>query len=145
MYVRSISIFDTAWRASATEAATVLRDVEQQFRASLAAPEVRQVLQRPTGEVELWREKAFELLREGELLAGQFDRVEIHRQDGRIRQVALFDFKSNRVEHDAALLRAAEQYREQMGLYAHALRRILGPVHITTSLIFTRAGRVVKI
>ena len=119
--------------------------MEQQFRASLAAPEVRQVLQRPAGEVELWREKAFELLREGELLAGQFDRVEIHRQDGRIRQVALFDFKSNRVEHDAALQRAAGQYREQMGLYAQALRRILGPVSVTTSLIFTRAGRVVKI
>ncbi|MFZ4394752.1 MAG: UvrD-helicase domain-containing protein [Kiritimatiellia bacterium] len=133
------------WRASATETATVLRDVEQQFRASLAAPEVRQVLQHPAGEVELWREKAFELLREGELLAGQFDRVVIHRQDGRIRQVALFDFKSNRVEHDAALLRAAGKYREQMGLYAQALRRILGPVAITTSLIFTRAGRVVKI
>jgi len=122
----------------------VLRDVEQQFRTSLAATEVRQALSRPTGEVVLWREKAFELLHNGELLAGQFDRVAIHRgPNKKIEQVSLFDFKSNRVENDAALAFTANKYREQMALYAAALRHILGPTPITTSLVFTRVGRVV--
>ena len=135
-----------AWRATATEPAAVLRDVEQQFRASLAVSEVRQALSRPAGEVVLWREKAFELLLDGQLLAGQFDRVVIHRGlHSRVEQVSLFDFKSNRVESESALHFTANNYREQMALYAAALRRILGPAPIATCLVFTRVGRVVGV
>jgi hypothetical protein len=39
-------------------------------------------------------------------------------QDGRIRQVALFDFKSNRVEHDAALARCGTVPRADGALCA---------------------------
>ena len=152
------------WRATATEPAAVLRDVEQQFRTSLNTTEVRQALRRPAGDAILWREKPFELLHEGQLLAGQFDRVvieyapqplslttEVDRTGRRaspraadVRQVSLFDFKSNRVESEPALKFAAEHYREQMALYTAALRHILGPAPITTQLIFTRIGRVVS-
>jgi len=134
------------WRATATEPAAVLRDVERQFRASLASAEVRQALSRPTGDVVLWREKAFELLHEGQLLAGQFDRVVIYRgPSNKIEQVSLFDFKSNRVDSEVALHFTADKYRDQMALYAAALRHILGPAPITTRLVFTRVGRVVRL
>jgi len=158
------------WRATATEPAAVLRDVEQQFRASLASAEVRQALSRPAGDVVLWREKAFELLHEGQLLAGQFDRVVIEHAaetggassaspsrrrgvppsiaaicPGNVRQITLLDFKSNRVESESALHFTADKYRDQMALYAAALRHILGPAPITTSLVFTRVGRVVRL
>ena len=133
-----------AWRATALEQTAVLRDAEQQFRASLASEEVRQALRRPTGDVVLWREKAFELLLDGELLAGQFDRVLFARDAaGVTQQITLLDFKSNRVEGEAALHFTAGKYCEQMALYAAALRRILGPAPVTTSLVFTRVGRVV--
>ena len=135
-----------AWRATALEQTAVLRDAERQFRASLASEEVRQALRRPAGDVVLWREKAFELLLDGELLAGQFDRVVIHRSlNNKIEQVSLLDFKSNRVESEAALHFTAGKYREQMALYAAALGRILGPAPITISLVFTRVGRVVRL
>ena len=156
------------WRATATEPAAVLRDVERQFRASLSSAEVRQALSRPAGDVVLWREKAFELLHEGQLLAGQFDRVVIEHAaetggassaspsrrrgappsiaatcPGNVRQATLLDFKSNRVESEAALHFTADKYRNQMALYAAALRHILGPAPIATCLVFTRVGRVV--
>jgi len=184
-----------AWRATATEPAGVLRDVEQQFRSSLAAPEVRQALSRPAGDVRLWREKAFELMHEGRLLAGQFDRVVIEYvpengsrgsspsgsatfdpdnigvraslraaehitpdlpgRDGalstspaflrRIQRISLLDFKSTRVESESALSFTAAGYREQMALYAAALRHILGPAPLATRLVFTRVGRVVAL
>lgn len=135
-----------SWRASATEPAAVLRDVEQQFRASLAAPDVRQALSRPPGDVVLWREKPFELLLHGELLAGQFDRVLFARDAAGVTQhITLLDFKSNRVENVAAILFTAGNYREQMALYTAALRRILGPAPVTAQLVFTRVGRVVEL
>jgi ATP-dependent helicase/nuclease subunit A len=146
-----LETFDTeaaiaAWRAAATEPAAVLHDVERQFRASLAAPEVRQALRRPAGDVTLWREKPFELLLDGELLAGQFDRVVVRRAAaGHVEQVCLFDYKSNRVEGDALLRAAAAQYREQMRLYTLALHRLLGPAPVTAQLVFTRVGRVVTL
>ena len=134
------------WRATATEPAAVLQHVEQQFRASLAAKEVRQALCRPAGDVVLWREKPFELMHAGQLLAGQFDRVFFIRDAAGIaQQITLLDFKSNRVESEAALHCTARKYHEQMALYAEALRYILGPAPIATRLVFTRAGRVVEL
>jgi ATP-dependent helicase/nuclease subunit A len=136
----------TTWRASATETAPILRDAEKQFRASLDRPDVRQALTRPPGPCVLWREKAFELMLDGSVVAGQFDRVVIgHDAGGRPVDATILDFKSNRIESDDALHRTAAGYRDQLGLYATALRRILGPslTHIAQALLFTRAGRVV--
>ena len=135
----------THWRATATEPAAVLRDVERQFRASLASAEIRQALSRPSGTVMLWREKAFELLYEGQLLAGQFDRVVIEYAADKIARITLLDFKSNRVEGEAMLAFTVDRYRDQMALYAVALRRILGPAPIAADLVFTRVGRVVRL
>jgi ATP-dependent helicase/nuclease subunit A len=135
-----------AWRACSTEPAPVLRDAEQQFRASLDQPDVRQALARPTMPCVLWREKPFELTLDGGVVAGQFDRVVIeHDAGGRPVAATILDFKSNRVEGDDALQRTAANYRDQLALYATALRRILGPsvMRVTTALLFTRAGRVV--
>jgi ATP-dependent exoDNAse (exonuclease V) beta subunit len=96
----------------------------------------------------LWREKAFELMLDGSVVAGQFDRVVIgHDAGGRPVNATILDFKSNRIESDDALHRTATAagYRDQLGLYATALQRILGPslTHIAQALLFTRAGRVV--
>ena len=135
-----------SWRASAMESATVLRDAERQFRDSLAQPEVRRALTRPAGSCLLWREKPFELMVDGVALAGQFDRVVILCDArGNPTTASILDFKSNRIESDDALRQTADHYREQLGLYAAALRRILGPGlgAVAQSLLFTRAGRVV--
>lgn len=135
-----------AWRASATEPEIILRDVERQFRTSLSAPDVQRALRRPDGDCTLWREKPFELLHQGKLLAGQFDRVVMERDcAGRATRATILDFKSNRVESDAALAKAAAHYHEQMALYAAAMRHIIGDIPVTTALLFTRAGRVAVI
>jgi ATP-dependent exoDNAse (exonuclease V) beta subunit len=139
------------WRAESPEPKALLADVEGQFRACLANDEVLRQLARPTGtdRAEVWREAPFDLVLESagnpHLMSGRFDRLVVERDatDKPVR-ATIFDFKSNRVETEAAFREAADGYAGQMADYARAAARLLdlSPAQVATVLLFTRTGRV---
>jgi hypothetical protein len=133
------------WLAESDDTPEVKRDVGEQFRNVLTRTAVRRLLSRPAGDVELWREKRFEVVLDGRWVTGVFDRVTIHKgtADEPARAV-IVDYKSNRIGTEAECLAAAESYRPQLELYARALAamRPVAPHAIERKLVFTRAGRV---
>ena len=136
------------WRGGAAYAPAVTRDATEQFRQALRSPDVREAMSRPAGEVELWREKRFDLVMGRDWVSGMFDRVTIERDArGRVVRAGILDYKSDRIKTDADIQRAVETYRGQMDLYRTALQRILGckATQIAVRLLFTRVGRVVSV
>jgi len=133
------------WLETAAAGEEVKRDACRQFRDALAAGEVARALARPDGEVELWREKPFEIVLGNRFVTGTFDRVTIVRRPGdEIAAVDVLDYKSDRIGRAREFQQAVEAYRPQLALYGEALSRILHvePARITRRLLFTRAGRV---
>jgi len=131
-----------AWVPRSVHGDAVTRDVADQFRACMSSDVVRQRLTRPQGDVTLWREKRFEVLLGGELVAGAFDRVTIVRwPDGGIASACIVDFKSSR---SADIDRRAGDYRPQMETYRDALAEILGieRKRVSCVLLFTRQQQV---
>jgi ATP-dependent helicase/nuclease subunit A len=138
-----------AWRRTAPEPATLLNDVERQFRNCLASDAIRRALTRPAGaaQAEVWREAPFNLLlpdaADPRLTSGRFDRVVVERmEDGSPVRATVFDYKSNRIETEQDMRETATGYAFQMVLYARAAARLLGlpPDQVTTRLLFTRKG-----
>jgi len=134
------------WAVRSGAGAEVKRDAVEQFRRAIEADEVRRALARPQEPADLWREKQFEVVLEGnQWVSGIFDRVVVLR-DGRgapVRAV-ITDYKSNRISRAAEFERAIRVYRPQLELYRRALAAILGLAEsrIGLQILFTRAGRV---
>lgn len=135
------------WEPTSTYGDAVTRDVIEQFRKCMAAATVQSSLAHPPGNVELWREKRFEVVMESELVSGAFDRVVIHRdKEGQPVRAEIMDFKSSMVDADdeMGLARKVADYRSQMQAYRDALSKILGlrKEQIALHLLFTRAATV---
>jgi len=114
-----------------------------QFRGALAFEEIRRVLSRPEGDIELWRERPFEVVVDDRWISGVFDRVVIQRDaTGRAVKATILDFKTDDVGSDAELPVVAERYRPQMSLYQAALSRMLqlDPSNTRLQLLFTQPG-----
>ncbi|MBN2302224.1 MAG: UvrD-helicase domain-containing protein [Lentisphaerae bacterium] len=123
----------------------VIRDVVAQFRNCMKAEPVIQALSRPDGHALLWREKQFEIMLNGSLLSGAFDRVTISIDASkRYTQAFILDYKSSVVESEAAINRKANDYKPQMEAYRTALAHILKipESSVTTKLLFTRKAVV---
>ena len=111
----------------------------------------RDALRRPPrgGVVELWRERAFELLDGDEWVSGTFDRV-VFIEEGGHRRIELYDFKSNRPrggEGEAAFAeRMRRTYAGQMDTYRRALARLTGapPSDIRATLLLTATRSAVS-
>jgi ATP-dependent exoDNAse (exonuclease V) beta subunit len=140
-----------AWRAASADPPALLVEVEQQFRACVANPEVRRILARPAGapRADAWREAPFNLVltdNDGpHLVGGRFDRLVVERDpDGLVLRATILDFKSNRVETEADVAEAAQGYAGQMADYARAAARLLAlpPTQVATALLFTRVARL---
>ncbi len=131
-----------AWEPTSTYDDRVTRDVLVQFRACIESDIIRECLSQPEGtNCTLWREKRFELVLDGELVSGAFDRVTIVRDgQGTVTGATILDYKSSRVDNKALIDKKAKEYKPQMDLYRAALARILGivPDSITCRLLFTR-------
>jgi len=143
-----------AWQAESMESQVVLRDVEAQFRACMASAEVRACLTRPTEtpQSEAWREAPFYFVREKnqsqEIVSGRFDRLVILRNAaGQAVGARVMDFKSNRIATEHELSEHVAAYKPQMRDYADAASRLLqlDSSRISTLLLFTRIGRVVRV
>ncbi len=129
-----------------------LRDSLARLRQMLKQPAVRQVFKRPTGNVQLWRERAF-LVPDGDrLLSGKFDRVVIHESIGTDNQITrsalLLDFKTDVLQGGTRTLEhAIERYQPQMQAYRRALQSMLrlGENQVRVQLVFLSVGRVVEV
>jgi ATP-dependent exoDNAse (exonuclease V) beta subunit len=105
----------------------------------------RDALTRPTGAIDLWRERSFELIDDDKWVSGTFDRVVFFETCGE-RRAEICDFKSNRLrngETDAAFAqRMACTYEGQMADYRSALAQLAdlpeGAIRCTLLLTATR-------
>lgn len=87
---------------------------------------------KPEGFVELWREKAFEVVADGEWISGRFDRVTFFRTPDGELNAEIIDFKSS--------LAHPERYAGQLATYRRALAALTGlpPERISTRLTLAR-------
>ncbi len=111
--------------------------------AMLALSGVRQALSPVYDQEQLWRERAFAIRLDGDLVRGVFDRVAIQREaGGRATRATLTDFKT-----DPPTAEAVERYRPQLALYRRALSRmlVLPGEAITARLLFVRDGVSVEV
>ncbi len=118
------------------------------FRQAIAAPDIRHALTRPPGNVNLWREKRFEIVIGKRWVSGAFDRVVVLRdQKGKALGATVLDFKSDEVTGDAALAELARQYKPQMELYRSALSRMLGlqAAKVGLRLVFVQPGKAYEL
>ena len=99
-------------------------------------------LVQPEGDVQLWRESAFDVVTDNEMISGVFDRVHLFAD-----RAEIIDFKSDRVGDQASMKKAAERYTPQMTTYRQALAKLTGMAEqkISIRLIFTHTARVVEL
>jgi ATP-dependent exoDNAse (exonuclease V) beta subunit len=92
------------------------------IRIFLAKPTAREIFNRPEGRFDLWRERAFDLILDGQWVSGIFDRVVIHYSiDGNPRSATVYDFKSDH----GSLAEIEERYAGQMATYRKAISALL--------------------
>jgi ATP-dependent helicase/nuclease subunit A len=122
--------------------------VESAMR-TVTAPGLREIFSRADhGEVELWRERPFEIILGGKWVTGVFDRVLIRRgADGQICSAVVVDFKTDAVDTGQNLNRAVDRHRPQLETYQQAVARLtqLPLEHIDKQLVFTEIAQVVRV
>jgi len=134
------------WRERSGLSPQVADAVVAAAARALGVPAIRSEFTRPGQPCELWRERSFDLVLDGEWVSGTFDRVVLSPgPPGRARRAVLVDLKSDQVAGEEGLARAVARYAAQMALYQRALCRLAGlpPDAVAARLVFSRAGRVV--
>lgn len=97
-------------------------------------------------DVEVWRERAFEVVREGEWISGVFDRVMVERDDaGSVRRAVVVDFKTDRLGGGKRADALAKRYVGQLEIYREVLGRMLGVEvgMIECGLVFTAGPELI--
>ena len=129
----------------ADESTAAMLEAQKETNAAAAA-EVKRCLQgtevaallEPDAGVKVWRERAFELVIDGEFCSGVFDRVHLGENSA-----VIIDFKTDRVDEDT-IDDAVKRHQPQLDLYRRVLSRLTGIPEqaITCQLVFTRMARV---
>ncbi len=110
--------------------------------ACLRDPAVGEALARPEGEAELWRERTFEVILDGEWLTGAFDRVTLTSDaEGRVRRAEILDYKTDRGEGDLS------GYSRQLTSYRRVLAFMTGlpENEIVCRLLFTHRRELLEV
>jgi ATP-dependent exoDNAse (exonuclease V) beta subunit len=77
--------------------------------------------------LEVWRERRFAAVLDGELMNGAFDRVILGLDaEGKIRRAEIFDFKTDRVADEIAREERRRHYQPQLDAYVAALAKLTG-------------------
>ncbi len=96
------------------------------FLKTIESCEIRNALSRPVGICELWREKQFELILNGEWISGQFDRVVIIKdKSGKPSCATILDFKSDKLKSQKEIIDEVEEHRPQLLLYKKSLASLI--------------------
>lgn len=131
----------TAWRAEGAVALEAL--------ACLQAPELAEVWTKPAAvQVEVWRERAFEIVLAGAWVTGVFDRVVVEFDgSGRAVRAVVYDFKTDREAGDSGRARAIARHESQIELYRRVVAVLAGlPVaDVRAELVFTETARKVTL
>jgi len=133
------------WQATSSIAEEIKQRAIGQFRNALASTDIQRALSRPDGNIELWREKHFDIVLDNQWITGVFDRVVIMRDsDGKPLKATVVDFKSNEIMDDTGLANSVKRYSPQLALYGKALSRMLqlDSSQVTLRLLFTYPCRV---
>lgn len=143
-----IAALHTIWKAHALDRLHGFDEAAKQVAALLCNESTGHVFRRTKARITLWRERAFDLLHEGEWISGVMDRVVIENDaNGAPSAAWLVDFKTDTVNDEAQLMEKVNGYRPQIRFYCEALQKLTGlhPGSIRASLIFTRQPREVQI
>ena len=125
-----------------------------EFRAACDRPQLRESLCRASyatndkaAELELWRERPFVVMVDGQVMQGQFDRVVLVRDAGQLVRADLVDYKTDAVDTPQKAQTRADHYRPQIRAYRQAIELLTGlPAQaITARLAFTTAGLVMEL
>ena len=106
------------------------------------------VFQSASTHIQLWRERPFDLVMDGEWVSGIFDRVHLERDAaGRYSSAWIIDFKTDDVGSDEALQEKLAGYAPQISLYRTAIMKLTGLAaeQIQCSLLFTRLERLIEL
>ena len=106
-------------KADLSKCSAPARELLEQF---LRSERAREVFIRPSGEWDLWNEKAFDLMIQGSWVSGCFDRVHVRRENGQAVEAEIYDYKTNRSTPEAI----AREYEGQMEQYRKAASILLG-------------------
>lgn len=130
---QTIAHWSRKWEAAGEAGAEAL--------ACLRAPALADLWRKPaSGRTEVWRERAFEIVLDGAWVTGVFDRVVLtYGDDGKVRQAALYDFKTDRGAGER-VKQSAASHAGQISLYREVLAALTGlPAKtITAEVVFTQ-------
>ena len=132
------------WKQSSRHDEALKQSAILHVKSAMESGEVREALEKPAGDVEVWREKSFEIILDKEWITGTFDRVVITNDKSGIPVSAvIMDYKSNDVTEES-LTGMAAHYQPQLQFYQKVLAKMLdiGIDEIQMQLIFTKIGRV---
>jgi ATP-dependent exoDNAse (exonuclease V) beta subunit len=116
--------------------------------ACLLNPELARVWERPMAAAEVWLERAFDVVLDGDWVSGKFDRVILERDAAGCPSAAtLFDFKTDRVEAGTDLLAAAARHAGQLAWYRRAIQALTGlpSAAVAGEVVFTRICQRVRL
>ena len=132
-----------AWDAAGTDLSGCTERARRMIGAFLRSEGAGRLFNQPEGAGDLWRERRFDLVMEGQWISGCFDRVVIRRNGDHVTAVDLIDFKTD----SCAPEHLPERHAGQMASYRTVLSRLLGIEEslITPLLVHVRSGTVVPV
>jgi len=139
----------TAQIRSALAAAETGENVIESAIVAVTSPDLASVFSRKDrGTVELWRERSFEIVLEGNWITGVFDRVMVYRDEsGKITAATVVDFKTDAVESAEKLAAAVKRHRPQLKTYRQVVARLtrLPLEHVDGQLVFIEIAHGVSL
>lgn len=122
--------------------------------ACLREPELGAIWLKPVGAgteglaMEVWRERTFELVLDGDWVTGIFDRVVVvRRADGLGVAATVVDFKTDQLAKDVDWEQAAAKHAGQLNLYRRVVSILTGIslIQVRCEIVFTRMRRRVQV
>ena len=129
-------------------------EATEEALACLREPELGGIWLKPVGAgavglaMEVWRERTFELVLDGNWVTGIFDRVMVvRRADGQGVGATVVDFKTDRLGIDFDWAKAAAKHSAQLNLYRRVVSILTGiPLNqVQCEIVFTRRRRRVPV
>ena len=144
---------EVEWNGAEKLAEWALRGLDDgvfsEITACLHASELEAVWTKPANavSVDLWRERAFEVVLDNVWVTGVFDRVVvIHDSTGRPKRAVVYDFKTDRILEDQ-IVTAVARHEAQLNLYRRVVAVLTGLNldSVGGELVFTQLRRRVPV
>lgn len=118
---------DQRWRAAGLDRAAAYEEAARMVMKSLREPAIRGWFEQKETKRDVWIERRFDMLLEGEWVSGQIDRVVLERGGSAGWSGAMIlDFKTDDVADAGDMKKRAAGYAPQLALYKEAVARLTG-------------------